>query len=568
VVQPALGEVLVTGAPSSIRWNPPISRRQFLVATMGGAASLALASCGGISTAGAARSVNLTDGAGGFPSPFAANGSFGYTQMSYVYDALLWTDGSGALLPWLAESFTASADHLTYTFVLRDNLRWSDGRPLTVDDVVFTFDYFAEQGSFSPAVVVQPPDDVAGVKATGARTVEITLTGPDVTFPARVAGAIPIVPKHVWSSIGDPGSAQDVKLLVGSGPYRVASYTTDAEPVLFVARNDYFLGAPFVQRIEDRAIDDIFGALKSGSADIAYGVGLRPDTLAPFQNNPAFGMISDSGAYCNAFYWNLGREGALSDARFRRAMVMAVDSQDLVTRIVAGRGSPGNPGFLARSNPYYAPVPPISFDVAGANALLDGAGYHSAGGATRRASNGTPLSFELLIDSAQAPLAELLVGYMKRVGIELRPKEVTIGPQLFGNKQTTQYEIAVLPFPGPGPGGPESDPDILRIFFSSKVPPTLQGATHYANPTFDALADKQRVTFDVGQRKAIVAQMQTILAQDLPVVPLYFAETDGPYRKRVLGDQWYFTPGTFPTWENNKQLMVTGRKTGTRIRPV
>jgi peptide/nickel transport system substrate-binding protein len=221
-------------------------------------------------------------------------------------------------------------------------------------------------------------------------------------------------------------------------------------------------------------------------------------------------------------------------------MVMAVDSQDLVTRIVAGRGGPGNPGFLAPTNPFYAPVPQIPFDVAGANALLDGAGYRSASDGTRRAPNGAPLSFELLIDSAQAPLAELLVAAIRRVGIELRPKEVTIGPQLFGNKQTTQYEIAVLPFPGPGPGGPESDPDILRILFSSKVTPALQGATNYANPTFDALADKQRVAFDDAERKAIVAQMQTILARDLPVVPLYFAQNASPRRPVVLH------PGNLP----------------------
>jgi peptide/nickel transport system substrate-binding protein len=371
----------------------------------------------------------------------------------------------------------------------------------------------------------------------------------------------------VWSSIGDPGSAQDTKLLIGSGPYLVTSYSEDGAPMRFVARNDYFLGRPYVQTIEDRAIDDPFSALKLGSADVAYGVGLRSDTLAPFQNNPAFGMVTDGGASTNAFYWNLGREGPLSDVRFRRAMIMAVDPADLVTRIVAGRGRPGNPGFLAPTNPYYAPVPPIPFDLAGANALLDGAGYVPGSGGTRRAPSGTPLSFELLIDSAQAPLAELLVAAVKRVGIELRPKEVTIGPQLFGNKQTTQYEIAVLPFPGPGPGGPESDPDILRVLFSSKVTPTLQGATNYANPAFDALADKQRVAFDDAERKTIVAQMQAILAHDLPVVPLYFAETDALYRKQVLGDQWYFTPGSYPSWENNKQLMVTGLRSGTHIRP-
>jgi peptide/nickel transport system substrate-binding protein len=236
-----------------------------------------------------------------------------------------------------------------------------------------------------------------------------------------------------------------------------------------------------------------------------------------------------------------------------------------VTRLASGRGRPGNPGFLGPENPYLAPVRQYEFDVAGANALLDGAGYRAPpGGGTRRAPDGTPLSFELLMNNLEAALAEILVASLKRVGVEIKLKLVEMGPQLFGNKFTGSYDMAVLQFPGPGPGGPNADPDILRVLFSSDVPPSLQAASAYANPTFNALADEQLVTFDRAKRMAIVAQMQAILADDLPMLPLYYPEAAIVFRKQVL-DQWYFTPGQFPSLSDNKQLFITGQKSGTTI---
>jgi peptide/nickel transport system substrate-binding protein len=259
------------------------------------------------------------------------------------------------------------------------------------------------------------------------------------------------------------------------------------------------------------------------------------------------------------------KEGPLSDVRFRQACALAIDRRDLVTRLAAGRGQPGNPGFLSPGNPYYVSVQQHDFDVAGANALLDSAGYRPGPSGVRQAAGGAPLSFELLASNGDAPLSEILVASLKRVGVELRPKLVEIGPQLFGSKLVGAYDMAVLFFPGPGPGGPNADPDILRVLFSSKVPPSLQSASAYANPEFDDLAARQRVTFDDAERKNLVARMQAILANDLPVLPLYYPEVDILFRKAVL-DQWYFTPGQFPAESDNKQLFVTGTASGTKIR--
>ena len=553
-----------------------LDRRRFLLgaAALGGVGALALAGCSGSGSSGAAGgrpTVRLADGATGFPSPFASNADFGYQQMSLLYDTLLWTDGDGDLLPWLAESFQSSPDHLTYTFQLRPGLKWSDGRDVTADDVAFTFEYYAKQGSLSPAVITQPPQGIAKVAATGDLTVVFTLTKPAVTFPAQVAGAVPIIPRHVWEPIKDPALALDLPVLVGTGPYRVESYNDDGGAILFTARDDYFLGAPYVKRIEMSAITDAFAALLSGTSDLAIGVGQRDDVLAPFQRGGEggeFGMITNFGDFVTSqLYWNLGKGGALADVRFRQACAMAIDRRELVNRLASGKGEVGNPGFLSPSNPYYTPVRAYDFDVAGANSLLDSAGYRMGPGGIRQGTDGKPLSFEFRYDNVDGvPMSEIVIPAIKRIGVELRPTPKTIGPDLFAPKLFGGYEMGVFLYPGPSPGGPNSDPDILRQVFSSRVPPfSLTSANGYKNPVFDDLADRQLATFDETQRRGIVNQMQKIIADDIPVLSLFYPEKVLVFRKRVL-DAWYFTPGQYPTAEKNKQMFATGEKAGTTIR--
>ena len=110
--------------------GPVMDRRRFLLASLGGVGALALAGCtGGSKGAASGHVLRLSLGATGFPSPFACNADIGYNQMSLIYDTLLWKDSTGQLLPWMAKRFTSSPDHSTYTFELRDDLKWSDAPP-------------------------------------------------------------------------------------------------------------------------------------------------------------------------------------------------------------------------------------------------------------------------------------------------------------------------------------------------------------------------------------------------------------------------------------------------------
>ncbi len=511
--------------------------------------------------------VRLGNGAFGFPSPFSSNGGPGYVQMSLVYDTLLWKDGDGELLPWLAERFEQSDDGLTYTFQLRSGLTWSDGEPLTADDVVFTFDYYAAQEALAPPVIIQPPQGIAKVSAAGRTTVEITLDEPAVTFAEQVAGALPIIPQHIWGSVDDPAAVQDPAMLVGSGAYRLESYAGDSAPLLYVANDDYFLGTPFVERIEFTEVEDPFSALLAGAIDVGGGNGLRPDILAQFEGDDAFGVIAERGLLTISLYWNLASGGALADVQFRRACATAIDRDDLVARLAGGNGDPGNPGFLGPANPFLADVAQYDFDVDAANALLDEAGYGTGGEETRTAPDGAPLSFELLVGNTDVALAELVAESLGRIGVAITVNAVEPGPQLFGTKLSGGYDMALLTYPGPSAGGPNADPDLLRQLFSSTSPPSLTGASGYANPKFDELAARQRVTFDKTERAELVAKLQAILADDLPVLPLYYPETVRFYRREAL-DGWYFTPGSYPTFENNKQLFITGLSAGSTIRPI
>ncbi|MGI9155251.1 MAG: ABC transporter substrate-binding protein [Marmoricola sp.] len=551
-----------------------VDRRTFLITGLGVTGAVVLGACtGSKSDSGSTDETSsqrpglrlgAISGDWGLPTPFTHQALPGYLRTSLVYDTLLWADSTGEMLPWLAQGFERSDDGMVYTFELRKGVTWHDGMPFTAEDVKFTFDYYATLQL--PFTVVGQPQNVAGVRVTGDSSVEIRLEQPAVTFPVLVAGGVPIVPRHIWKSVPNPLAVHDPKLVVGTGAYRLDSYSAADGTYSFTSYDDYFLGQPFVQRIEFPAVGNELTALQAGDIDAAQtpNSGVRDDVLAPFQDKSSYDMIEDKAGFAYPLYFNAAKGGPLADVRFRQAFAHAVDRDAIVERLFSGNGAPGSPGFIPPGHPFFSGPEQYPYDVDVANQLLDVAGFAREGEATRVGPDG-PVKLGLLFQAEASALIDLLVPALADIGVEL-VSESTDGPGgLFPRKLSKDYDLVLLFFPGPVGPGPGGDPDYLRLIFASSPMPTFFTPDGFSSPELDKLAGQQLVTADADERAGLLGQMQDIIAEQVVVLPLYYADQFFIFRPDVF-DQWYFTPTDFPSAAAyNKQAFITGNMTGTKI---
>lgn len=233
-------------------------------------------------------------------------------------------------------------------------------------------------------------------------------------------------------------------------------------------------------------------------------------------------------------------QAPFDDVRFRRAVVQALDLQDMVDRILLGQGDPGGAGWISPANPWYNPdVTTYVHDPDQANALLDEMDLmDSDGDGVRELPDGTPLSYDLPFASFDSPRnGELIQSYLAEVGIEVKPISVDRGTR--DDMATAgDYDMILV-----GHGGLGGDPDFMRtIFASSSRRQSFIRPHGFVNAQFDQLAERQLHESDPAQRAALVDQMQAILADQVPVMALYYPTRYWFYNADVL-DGWHYTPG-------------------------
>jgi len=459
------------------------------------------------------------------------------------------------MLPLLASRYDRSPDGLTYTFEIRDNARWHDGQPVTPDDVKFTYDYFRSQ-TLSTTLVAQPRD-VTGAFVTGPRTVDIRIDRPVVNFLHDVASVLPIVPKHIWQSVADAAKSTGPETAVGCGPYKLGSYTAGEGTYLFLANDDYYLGKPYVKRVEMHPVSDDLAALQAGEIDVGSTdvFGVPSETLAPFRNDAkTFGIQETKTGIGVIFKWNVGKGGALGDVRFRQAMARGINRDDIVKRLTRGNSVPGSSGYLPPGNDWHVDTEPYAYDPAAANRLLDEAGYTRSGGGVRQGPDGKPLRYTLTVVSGIPAVLELVVGSLKGIGVDVTPKQVPLLQTLGSPDYAT-----VIGFDGDITAS--AAPAHLRIVYSSKSG-QFQHPLGYSNPTMDDLCDRQSVETDLAARHKIVADIQQLASKDLPCLPLYYPTEYSIYRRATF-DQW----GESNALTEFKRNMFTGLKAGVQVRP-
>jgi peptide/nickel transport system substrate-binding protein len=460
-------------------------------------------------------------------TPLASSDAYASDVQSYVLESLLSRDPD--TLEWqglIARDWQVSEDGLTFTFHLRDDVKFSDGKPLTADDVAFTYDFIMNPKIAAPRERAYY-EKLASVRANGP--LEVVFVYKEPYYNALdLAGGLAIMPRHFYEPyLNDPDTFNQSKgLLLGSGPYRLKDpkgWTPDTG-IVELERNPRYWGPvrPSFERLLWRIIGNDSARLTTyRNRDIdAYGA--RPveykkllDDGALMARSQHFEYMSPTAGY-NYIGWNQQRDGKPSrfaDARVRQAMTYLTDRQRIVDEIFLGYGEPAVSPFSPRSKQHDTSLDPHPFDVTKAQALLKEAGYEDRNGdGVLEGPNDTPFSFDLVYfqDSEDTKrMVLLLKDLYARAGIELKPKpsEWAVMLDLINRRD---FDAITLGWTS----GIETD--IYQIFHSSQTVTGGDNFVNYVNPELDQLIDTARATVDESKRMPLWQRCEQILFADQP----------------------------------------------------
>lgn len=498
-----------------------------------------------------------TAGGGGYPTPFGAARGPGVLLTTFMFDTLAFPDATGQPKPWLAQSWQESSDGKTWTFQLHHNAKWQDGVPLTSADVVFSFNYDLH-GPGASTGVAQGLSYIKSVTSQGPHTVVITLKSAEASFLSDIAGAfgVAIVPQHIWSGVTDPAHFQGPKALIGSGPYRLKSFDLTTGTYDFVANDNFYLGRPDVAQIQIIPTGNALLALQRNEVDSASPPNTSPvpsSQLAALSKH--FKLLTAPGEFNEALFFNLSAGFPYNQTAFRQAIAYALSRPDMLDRLAGGKGVPGSAGGLGPDNPYLDPnLPAYPHDPARAKALLDQIGLKvPAGGGMRTNPDGSAFTIPLLTSALDDQVAQLVRQYLMAVGLNVAITSVDQSTSDAADAKGN-YKMAIVHF-----GGLGGDPSVLIQRFASYFKgKSFVRVTGFHNPAFDRLAAEQATTVNVAQRKKLVDQMQVIVADAVPELPLYVPEQLTFVNTKVF-HAWAYTPGCPPCGVGmNKRMLVTG----------
>ena len=431
-----------------------------------------------------------------------------------IFDDLLSKGDDLNVAPGLAERWEIP-DPLTYVFHLHRGVKFHDGRLLTSRDVKWTFDSLLRGNIRSTKAAVYRFVD--RIDAPDDSTVIFHMKEQDATLLWNLSdGAIGIVPE---------GSGDEMtRHPIGSGPFRFVSAETDREVV--VERNDDYWGEKAkLARVRFAVVPDETTQaleLRKGSGDIALN-SLTPDTVSTLARDPNLAVEHAAGTRLAYLGFNL-RDPILKDTRVRQAIAYALDRRPMIEYLWRDQAQPARSILPTQSWAYNGNVPAYDHDLDKATQLLDAAGYPAVNG----------VRFHITMKTSTDENTRLMVAVMQQqlreAGIALDIRSFEFGT-FFADVQHGAFQMYGLRWIG----GNE-DPDIFEYAFdSAKFPPNGANRGYYSNPKVDTLIDQARREIDPNVRKPLYAEVQRLLAADLPSVNLWYLDNVLVHTRRVRG---------------------------------
>lgn len=521
-------------------WRKPAARLLMLLSAC--AMALLLQSCGApVSTENQALSQSypvqsggtMVDALSGEPSgliAMLAGESSASAIAGNIFNSLLKYDKNLELTGELAQSWQVSADKKTITFHLKPNMQWADGKPLTSQDVLFTWQVMTDDNTRTPYGADYKL--VKQASAPDALTFVVSYAQPYA--PALDSWAsMHVLPKHLLQG-KDINNTDFARHPIGSHYYQLDSWN-NGESISLVRNPLASQGPPNIERLLSRIIPDKAAQFLELMADNIDSMGLNSVQYARIfparaELNQKFNLYKELGNSYTYFGFNLKRK-PFNDIRVRKAFNYAIDKQEIIDGVLLGLGepvsSPYKPG-TRWSNPNLSPYP---YDPAKAKALLAEAGYidHDGDGVVDK--DGQALRFEILTNQnkEREMTAVLIQRRLKDVGVDVSIRVVEWATFISRFIKTGDFSAVVL---GWGLG---QEPDQFNIWHSSQQQPGQFNFIGYHNAQVDALLEAGRLELNPDARQKIYHQFAELLYQDSPIVYLYAGYGLPAIHKRVKG---------------------------------
>lgn len=331
--------------------------------------SIAVANYGGSYTEGLIGVANLVN-------PILATSDVDRDLTKLIFSGLMKVNEQGELVPDLASGYTIDAEQTTYTFELRDNLRWHDGELLTADDIIFTVSSIKNSEYKSP---FKNSFNGVTVNRINDRTVQFKLEKPFSPFLSILT--IGIIPEHLWYSI--PAFGANLANLnikpIGSGPYQFKSFDRDANGNIknynLEAYADYHLKTPFIKEIHFKFYPDFFTGVTALQNKNIDGLIYLPNEYREELKNTKVTLHNLHFPQYTAIFFNPKKNEILADNSFRKALALGVDKERILTEVLGGAGQIIDSPILSGLLGYDAEIKAPEFNPEAAEAILDELGW-------------------------------------------------------------------------------------------------------------------------------------------------------------------------------------------------